>query len=150
MAHGRTIRLTRRYRFSAGHILRRDDWSEERNREVYGRCANPNGHGHGYGLEVSVRGEPDPETGQLLPPGQLDRLVDERVLHVLDGRLLKRDVPEFEKQVPTAENIARFVWRALAGCLAPACLDQVRLIETRNNSVEYCGELEEDGCRSRT
>ncbi|NRA01087.1 MAG: 6-carboxytetrahydropterin synthase [Myxococcales bacterium] len=139
-----TLRITRRYRFSAGHVLRREAWSEERNRAVYGRCANPNGHGHGYGLEVTLRGEPDPETGQLLPPARLDRVVEDRVLRVLDHRLLNRDVAAFEKQVPTAENIARFVWRALAGRLAPAALDRIRLVETDNNSVEYRGELEED------
>ncbi len=140
----RTLRVTRCYRFSAGHVLRRADWSEERNRAVYGRCANPNGHGHGYGLEVTLRGEPDPETGQLLPPGCLDRVVEDRVLAILDHRLLNRDVAAFEKQVPTAENIARFAWQALVGRVLPAELDRIRLVETGNNSVEYCGELEED------
>lgn len=139
-----TVRVTRCYRFSAGHVLRRDEWSEQRNREVYGRCANTNGHGHGYGLEVTLRGELDAESGQLLPPAHLDREVEAEVLAVLDHRLLNRDVAAFEKWVPTAENIARFAWRALVGRVAPASLDRIRIVETNHNAVEYCGELEEE------
>ena len=138
-----TLRVTRCYRFSAGHVLRREDWTDEQNREIYGRCANPNGHGHGYGLEVTLRGEPDPTTGQLLPPARLDRVVEDRVLSVLDHRLLNRDVAAFEKLVPTAENIARFAWQALVDRVLPAELERIRLVETGNNSVEYRGELEE-------
>ena len=80
----------------------------------------------------------------MLPPGCLDRVVEDRVLAILDHRLLNRDVAAFEKQVPTAENIARFAWQALVGRVLPAELDRIRLVETGNNSVEYCGELEED------
>ncbi len=134
------IRLTRRYPFSAAHVLARPDWSEARNRDVYGKCANPSGHGHNYVLEVTVRGALDPESGRLVPIEQMDALVQRRVIEPLDHRFLNRDVPEFESCVPTAENIARYAWRALKGELAPAILDRVRLVETANNSVEYSEE----------
>jgi len=84
-----------------------------------------------------VRGDVDPDSGRLVPLQRLDALVKERVLDVLDHRWLDREVPEFENEVPTAENIARFVWRALKGEIAPAVLHRVRLVETENNSVEY-------------
>ncbi len=129
--------LSRRYRFSAAHVLARPDWPDARNREVYGKCANSAGHGHNYELWVTLRGEPDPATGWLLPLGQLDALVAKRVLAPLDGALLNRDVPAFRADVPTAENIARFAWRALARGVGPAALERVRLVETANNSVEY-------------
>ncbi len=132
------ITLSRRYRFSAAHMLARPDWSDAKNDEVYGKCANPAGHGHNYELWVTVSGSPDPATGMLLPPGALDSRVEERVTAVLDGRLLNRDVETFRSEVPTAENIARYAWRTLAGRLAPAQLERVRLVETPNNSVEYC------------
>jgi 6-pyruvoyltetrahydropterin/6-carboxytetrahydropterin synthase len=132
-------RLTRRYAFRAAHVLAREDWSPERNRAVYGRCANPKGHGHGYGLEVTVGGEVDEASGMLLPVGRLDVLVAERVTARLDRALLNRDVPEFRSEVPTAENIARWIWRQLEGRLTPAALDRVRLIETPRNSVVYSG-----------
>jgi 6-pyruvoyltetrahydropterin/6-carboxytetrahydropterin synthase len=131
------ITLSRRYRFSAAHVLARPDWSTAKNDEVYGKCANPAGHGHNYELWVTVSGTQDPATGMLLPPGALDSLVEERVTAVLDGRLLNRDVAAFGAEVPTAENIARYAWRTLAGRLAPAQLERVRLVETPNNSVEY-------------
>lgn len=132
--------LTRRYRFSASHVLARHDWDAERNREVYGKCANPAGHGHNYGLEVTVRGVVDPETGVLLRLASLDALVGERVLRALDRKLLNRDVPDFSSAVPTAENIARFCWKRLVGTVSPAELHRIRLVETGNNSVEYAGD----------
>ena len=136
------IRMTRRYAFSAAHVLARPDWSDERNRAVYGKCANPGGHGHNYVLEVTVRGEIDPASGRVVPAERLDALVQRRVLELLDHRFLNREIAEFKNEVPTAENIARFAWRALKGELSPAVLDRVRLVETQNNSVEY---REEEG-----
>jgi 6-pyruvoyltetrahydropterin/6-carboxytetrahydropterin synthase len=130
-------RVTRRYSFSAAHILARSDWDEERNRSVYGKCANPEGHGHNYVLEVTVRGDIDPASGRVVPLERLDAVVRERVLSRVDHRFLNREVPEFATEVPTAENIARFCWRALKGEISPAALDSVRLVETSNNSVEY-------------
>ena len=131
------LTLTLRYRFSAAHVLARASWTQERNQAVYGKCANPAGHGHNYIVEVTVRGDVDPDSGRLVPLQRLDALVKQRVLDVLDHRWLDREVPEFENEVPTAENIARFVWRTLKGEIAPAVLHRVRLVETENNSVEY-------------
>ena len=79
----------------------------------------------------------DPQSGRLVPISRLDALVRERVLGPLDHRFLNREVPAFDAEVPTAENIARWIWQALKGELAPAVLHRVRLVETENNSVEY-------------
>jgi 6-pyruvoyltetrahydropterin/6-carboxytetrahydropterin synthase len=133
------IRIVRRFDFSAAHVLARNDWDPARNRAVYGKCANPAGHGHNYGLEVAVEGPVDARSGRILPEGRLEELVQSRVLDELDGTLLNRDVPAFAKTVPTAENIARHIWDTLVGRLAPARLVGIRLVETRNNSVEYAG-----------
>jgi 6-pyruvoyltetrahydropterin/6-carboxytetrahydropterin synthase len=135
-------RLTRRYDFSAAHVLARPDWSAERNRRVYGKCANPAGHGHNYRVEVTIEGDPDPASGRLIDLAWLDALVDERILARLDGRFLNRDVDEFARIVPTAENIARHVWDHLHGVVGPARLACVRLVETSKNSVEYYGAEE--------
>ncbi len=136
--------LTRRYRFSAAHVLARRDWTPERNLAVYGKCANPAGHGHNYAVEVTVHGEVDPATGRLVSLERLDALVKARVLDALDGRWLDRELPEFAREVPTAENIARFVWRALKGEISPAVLHRVRLVETANNCVEYSEHGEDE------
>ena len=125
------IRLIRRYDFSAAHVLARPDWSESRNRGVYGKCANPSGHGHNYRFELTLDGVPELEA--------LDAVVQKRVLAALDQRFLNREVPAFRTAVPTAENIARFIWDTLVEALAPNRLLAVRLVETSNNSVEYFG-----------
>lgn len=136
------IRVIRRYDFSAAHVLARQDWSDTENRRVYGKCANPAGHGHNYQVEVAIEGELDPATGHVLAPERLDALVAERVLRELDGRFLNSEVAAFEKVVPTAENIAGHIWNSLVGGVAPARLVGIRLVETRNNSVEYAGSEE--------
>lgn len=132
------IALTRRYRFPAAHVLRSDRFSDEENRRVYGKCANPAGHGHDYGLEVTVGGPLDPRTGAIVPVAALDAIVRERVLDRLGHRLLNDD-PWFRDEAPTAENIAVAVRRELAGALAErtsARLVRVRLHETRRNTFE--------------
>jgi 6-pyruvoyltetrahydropterin/6-carboxytetrahydropterin synthase len=123
--------MIRRYDFSAAHVLARADWSETRNRSVYGKCANPAGHGHNYRIELTLDGVPELEA--------LDAVVGKRVLSELDLRFLNREVPAFEQVVPTAENIARHIWDTLVDSLAPTRLVAVRLVETGNNSVEYFG-----------
>jgi 6-pyruvoyltetrahydropterin/6-carboxytetrahydropterin synthase len=138
------IWLTRRYTFSAAHVLARPDWDEERNRSTYGKCANPAGHGHNYVLAVTVRGEPDRLSGRVVPPEALDRAVQEHVLGHLDGRFLNREIGTFRERVPTAENIAAFAWEALENHVAPAVLDAVRLEETAKNAVEL--EALDAGC----
>lgn len=124
--------MIRRYEFSAAHVLARPDWSEARNRAVYGKCANPSGHGHNYRIELTLEGAP-------AAGAAIDALVRERVLADLDARFLNREVAGFARVVPTAENIARHIWDTLCDALAPAKLSAVRLIETSNNSVEYFG-----------
>jgi 6-pyruvoyltetrahydropterin/6-carboxytetrahydropterin synthase len=106
---------------------------------VYGKCANPAGHGPNYRFEVAIEGDIDPVTGRILAEERLDDIVRSRLLSGLDGHFLNRDVPAFRAKVPTAENIARYIWDTLVSDLAPARLVGVRLIETRNNSVEYDG-----------
>jgi len=125
-------RVIRRYAFSAAHVLARGDWSDERNRAVYGKCANPSGHGHNYRIELTLENAPD-------AGAQLDAVVRERVLDDLDGRFLNRETRGFARLVPTAENIARHIWDTLSPAVAPARLACVRLVETSNNSVEYFG-----------
>jgi len=137
-------RVTRRYEFSAAHVLARPDWDLERNRAVYGKCANPAGHGHNYGVEVRIRGAVQEESGRIVSLEELDRVVRERVLEHLEHRFLNREVPEFETRVPTVENIARFIWEALRDQVAPGVLDRVRVVETENNAAEYSEDGDSD------
>ena len=133
-----TLLLTRRVTFAAAHVLRREEWGEERNRAAFGECARD--HGHNYVLEVSVRGLPDPETGMVLNLRDLDQAVRAAVVEHVDHRHLNHDVPFLEGVVPTAENLALVFWERLERCLAQSSthtqLHRLRLVESENNTVE--------------
>ncbi|MGH0036361.1 MAG: 6-pyruvoyl trahydropterin synthase family protein [Myxococcota bacterium] len=133
------IRVTRCYRFPAAHVLFNPAFSDQENRDVFGKCANPNGHGHNYGVEVSVAGEVDPETGQVVPVEALDALFDERVRRPMSHRMLN-ELDAFHGLVPTAEVIARVVHERLSPAIAErhgARLARVRIVETPRNTAEY-------------
>jgi len=139
-AVGRRVRVTRRLHFSAAHRLGRDDWSDERNREVFGPCSNPNWHGHNYELDVTVEGPIDAETGYVLDLKRLRQLVEARVIADLDHGNLNLDVPWLHGVNPTTENLAVAIWDRIAPSL-PDGLELVRinLHETPRNHVEYTG-----------
>ena len=129
------MELTRRYRFAASHILRREELSEEENLRTFGKCANPKGHGHNYELAISVRGPVNPLTGCLIAREALDRSVRERILERLAYRLLNED-PAFADALPTAENLVRFIRGELAEPLRTSSgvrLVGVCVLETRKN-----------------
>jgi len=122
------IRLERRYRFSASHLYRRPEWSEDENRARFGKCANLPGHGHNYRLYVTVAGEPDPETGFVVDLPALDRAVTERVIDVLDHQHVNHAVPEFGEggEIPSSESLVRWIHGRLSRGL-PAGVELVRL-----------------------
>ena len=106
------MRLSRTIHFNAGRSLWRPDWSEEKNRAVYGE-EGPHGYGHNYRLEVAVEGEIDPETSMIVNLTDLDRILKEEVDAPLDHKNLNRDLPDFQRIPPTAENLAAWIWKRL-------------------------------------
>jgi len=140
-----SVTVTRRAHFAAAHRLFRPEWSEERNRSVFGDCANPNWHGHNYEIEVSVHGPVDPTTGFVVDLKRLRDLIEERVIRDVDHRNLNLEVPWLEGIMPSTENLAIAIWDRLAGGLPEgARLRRVAVHETPRNSVEYLGP-QEDG-----
>ncbi len=138
-----TVTITRRAHFSSAHRLHRSEWSEEKNFEVFGDCANPNWHGHNYELIVSVEGPVDAETGFVMDLKRLKEIIQDGVVADVDHRNLNTEVPWLVGIIPSTENLAVAVWNRIA----PELPDGVRLAsvvirETRNNSVEYRGEQE--------
>jgi 6-pyruvoyltetrahydropterin/6-carboxytetrahydropterin synthase len=98
--------LSRRYYFSASHRLHSQMLSTVENARLYGKCNNPFGHGHDYRLEVTVAGNADPVSGLIVPIGELDRFVEEKVVRIFAHRNINLDVPQFAQLVPTTENLA--------------------------------------------
>ena len=103
------VRLERRFRFSASHLYRRPDWSEEENRARFGKCANLPGHGHNYRLFVTVEGEVDPRTGFIVDLGHLDSLVTARVIDRVDHQHLNSALPDFAEKIPSSENLILWI-----------------------------------------
>jgi 6-pyruvoyltetrahydropterin/6-carboxytetrahydropterin synthase len=123
--------LTRTVSFHAEHRLYRPEWSEARNRQVFGSVMEPPGHGHDYQCAVTVQG-PLKDGGMIIDLGLLDSIIEREVLAPFAGKHLNLDVPEFAygKTLPTCEAIATYVFRRIAGCLpAGVTLARVRIAE---------------------
>ena len=131
------ISAFRKAHFNAAHRLHNPNWSEEKNREVFGLCNNPNYHGHNYGLEVKVTGEVDPETGYLIDLKYLKDIIAEQVDRRFDHTNLNLDTEESRALNPTAENICYVIWNILREHLDDKYELAVRLYETPRNYVEY-------------
>lgn len=136
------MRVTRRYRFAASHRLHSTAFSEDENRELYGKCSNPYGHGHDYVLDVTTVGPVDSASGQVVHVPTLDRLVSEQVLKDFDHRYLNADLREFKAVVATSENILRVIedrltarWKEAFPGEGPR-LERIRLRETKRNVFE--------------
>ncbi len=136
-----TVYLTRVENFNAAHRLWVDEWSEEKNFEVFGKCANKNFHGHNYKLMVTVKGAPDPMTGFVMDAKVLGELIKRKVTEVLDHTNLNLDENFLPKGTqPTSENLVIYIWKQLEPHLNNCTLHRVRLFETEKIYADYYGE----------
>jgi len=129
--------IIRRAQFNAAHRLHNDNWSSEKNNEIFGKCNNPNFHGHNYIVEVKVIGEVDPDTGYVLDTKILKQIINRKVIDKYDHKNLNLDVPDFKNLIPTAENIARVIFDNIRISLSNDLELKIKLYETENNIVEY-------------
>lgn len=135
------IYVTRKEHFNAAHKLHREDWTEEKNLAVFGKCANANWHGHNFDLFVTVKGNPNPETGFVIDLKLLSELIREHIVEALDHKNLNLDVPFMKGIMPSTENLAIKIWEILDPYIKTehCVLHCVKLYETENNFVEYYG-----------
>ena len=131
------VAVFRKEHFNAAHRLYNPVWNNEKNNAVFGKCNNPNFHGHNYDLIVKVVGEPDPDTGYVVDLKMLSDLIKENVLNKFDHKNLNLDTLEFKNLNPTAENIAKVIYKILREKIDPKLYIQIRLYETERNFVEY-------------
>ena len=134
--------ITRRAEFSASHRCYNPDLTEAQNQDLYGERASSHGHGHNYILEVTIDGEPDPVTGMVVDLKVVKEIINDHVVEVMDHRHLNHEVPPFDRVIPTAENVAREIWKRLVSRLnfGNARLVSIRLYETSDLYVDYGGE----------
>ena len=134
------VYITRVERFNAAHKLWVNDWSDEKNFEVFGKCSNKNWHGHNYRLEVTVKGTPDPVTGFVIDAKKLGDIMKREVTEKLDHMNLNLDVDFLKDIQPTSENLTIYIWKRLVGHLVTCDLYSVKLYETDTIFAEYRGE----------
>ena len=137
----KTVYITRRETFNAAHKLYREDWSDEKNLEVFGKCSNKNWHGHNFAIYVTVKGVPNPETGFVINLKDLSEIINDEVIEPLDHKNLNLDVPFLKGLMASTENIVIQVWDRIKTPIEKAggVLSKIKLVETENNFVEYYG-----------
>ena len=135
------IYITRKERFNAAHKLYREEWSDEQNLEIFGKCSNPNWHGHNYELFVTVKGDINPETGFVIDLKELKRIITIYVTDVLDHKNINIDVEFMKGKMASTEVLAVTIFDVLKPHIdgQGAILHSVKLFETENNFVEYFG-----------
>jgi 6-pyruvoyltetrahydropterin/6-carboxytetrahydropterin synthase len=136
------MRVTRIYKFSASHRLHAPTFSDAENQRLYGKCNHPFGHGHDYVLHVSIDGQPDQQTGVIVPIPKLDQMMSVEILNEMDHSNLNVDIAEFATLVPTTENIALLIADRLARAWpryfprSNAALSRIFIAETDRNYFE--------------
>lgn len=134
--------LTRRETFNAAHKLHVEEWSDEKNREVFGKCSNKNWHGHNYQLFVTVAGTPNPVTGFVMDAKLLSTIIKKEIVDQVDHSNFNLDVDWVPKDIqPTTENLLILFWQRIEGRINEngATLYSIRLHETENIYAEYFG-----------
>jgi 6-pyruvoyltetrahydropterin/6-carboxytetrahydropterin synthase len=134
----REILISKKFEFSASHRYWQDEWSEEKNKQVFGLCTSPYGHGHNYELHVTVKGQVDPKTGMIINLADLKKYVNE-ILKDFDHKFLNLDTPFFKDKIPTTENIAQVLFELIdkqLGSTGNIQLERIRLYERSDLYVD--------------
>jgi len=133
--------ITRRERFNAAHRLFREDWTDEKNLEVFGKCSNPNWHGHNYIMYITVKGAVSNETGFVVNLKDLSKIINFRIIDKIDHKNLNLEVDFMKNRIVSTENIAIAIWEELEEEIRQigADLHCIKIVETENNFVEYYG-----------
>jgi 6-pyruvoyltetrahydropterin/6-carboxytetrahydropterin synthase len=134
------VYITRIEHFNAAHKLFNPSWSKEKNEEVFGKCANENWHGHNFNLHVTVKGEPNPDTGFVFDAKRLSLIIKEYVTDILDHKNLNVEVPFLKDKICSIENLVIGIWNQLVQNMpVDVALHRLKLYETDKIYVEYFG-----------
>jgi len=130
------VYFSEKFEFAAMHKLWNDDFSDQQNLDVFGKCANPTGHGHNYIVEVTIK-MPASKNGFRI--SDFERVVDNELIKLVDHKNLNADVSQFSRTNPTVENITAFAWNRLVGKFGQAALHCVTVWETNKTYSSYYG-----------
>jgi 6-pyruvoyltetrahydropterin/6-carboxytetrahydropterin synthase len=114
--------------FAAAHRLR----------NFQGKCEQL--HGHNWKVEVFIRSDRLDDLGLVRDFGEIKSITHE-VLNGLDHQFLN-DLPPFEKENPSSENIARFLFLELSHRLNDdrAKVNRISVWESDSACATYWGE----------
>ncbi len=131
------VSVYRRGHFNAAHRMHNPNWSDEKNKTVYGLCNNANYHGHNYELEVKLTGDVDPDTGYVYDMKDLSDLIKSEVEDRFDHKNLNLDTVEFKELVPSSEHMVYVIYNILRSKIEDRFELSVKLWETPRNYVKY-------------
>ncbi len=129
--------FSEKFDFAASHMLWNDKFSNDKNFDLFGKCANPAGHGHNYIVEVTVK---KPGGDEELKIGLFEKIVHDAFIKIVDHKNLNEDVAEFGSLNPTVENIAAFAWKSLVGKFELSQLDSITVWENERTFCRYTGQ----------
>ena len=136
--------ITKQYKFCAAHRYWNNDWSEQKNMEVFDKDIHV--HGHNYLLFITISGPIDPDSGFIINLKNLDELISKKVLDIMDHSQIEKDIDWFIKKQPSTENMVKFIWEQIdCHIIKPAKLHCIKLQETPTIFTEYYGEEEING-----
>jgi 6-pyruvoyltetrahydropterin/6-carboxytetrahydropterin synthase len=98
-------------------------------------------HGHSFNVEVALRGDPDPVYGWSVNLNEVEKVIDGLRRKLDHGYLNAIDGLD----VPSLENVARWIWEALDRELA--CIDRVTVRRGTAGHAEGCIFTGEDARR---
>ncbi|MFL2935281.1 MAG: 6-carboxytetrahydropterin synthase [Myxococcota bacterium] len=131
------LRVTRTIHFSTSLRYWLEDESEEENRKRFGREADR--HGHNYRLEITVAGEPDPQTGMVINLVDLKNVAEREIMSRFDHKDLNLDTDYFVSIPPTPEHFASLIFDLLNAALPEGLLDRIRLHVAHDYFVDVIG-----------
>ena len=131
------VAVIRKANFNAAHKLWNEKWSLEKNKAIFGLCANEHFHGHNYTLEVKVVGEIDTETGYVIDLKIIKDIIKQEIEERFDHKNLNLDTEEFANLNPTAENIIVVIYDLIRAKLDSKYELYLKLWETEKNIVEF-------------
>ena len=139
------VYISKELSFCSAHKLYNPKWSKEKNEEVFEGCAHENWHGHNYHLTVTIKGDPDPETGLVMNFRDLKAIIKEHIIDKVDHKNLNLDVEFLKGKMTSCEVFVKEIWGQLEPKIAKETNNKVKLhklllFETSTSSAEYFGE----------
>ena len=130
--------ITKQFKFCAAHKYWNDNWSDEKNKEIFEDDIRI--HGHNYELDITISGIPSEDSGFIVNISELKKIVDENVISILDHSQINEDVLWFKNKQPSTENLVIFIWEQIIPHInGKMKLHKIKLRETPTIFTEYYG-----------